>query len=66
MSQYIAANQASQKAFFGQLKKYYGFYTGGFLLFLLALAVAEQWAVEEMDRYWFLFATIALYAGTAS
>ncbi len=38
MSQYIAANQASQKAFFKQLKKYYGFYTGGFLAFLLLLA----------------------------
>jgi cation/acetate symporter len=63
-SQYVAANQASQKAFFQQLKKYYGFYTGGFLLFLAALAVAEQMGMSRRwIGYWFLFATIALYAG---
>ena len=64
MSQYIAANQASQKAFFQQLKKYYGFYTVGFLGFLIALAVAEQMGMSrKWIGYWFLFATIALYAG---
>ena len=64
MSQYIAANQASQRAFYQQLKKYYSFYTGGFLLFLLALAVAEQMGMSRRwIGYWFLFATIALYAG---
>src|SRR5687767_9362506 len=63
-SQYVAANQASQKEFFAQLKKYYGFYTIGFLLFLLALAVAEQMGMSKRwIGYWFLFATIALYAG---
>src|SRR5881409_958313 len=63
MSQYIAANQATQKAFFQQLKKYYSFYTIGFLAFLLALAVAEQLGMSrKWIGYWFLFATIGLYA----
>jgi cation/acetate symporter len=64
MSQYIAANQASQRQFFQQLKKYYGFYTIGFLGFLIALAIAEQMGMSrKWIGYWFLFATIALYAG---
>ena len=54
----------SQRAFFGQLKKYYSWYTGGFLLFLVALAIAEQLGMSRRwIGYWFLFATIALYAG---
>jgi cation/acetate symporter len=64
MSQYIAANQATQKQFFQQLKKYYGFYTIGFLGFLIVLAIAEQMGMsKKWIGYWFLFATIALYAG---
>ena len=64
MSQYIAANQATQRAFYKQLKKYYGFYTVGFLAFIIALAVAEQVGMSRRwIGYWFLFATIALYAG---
>jgi cation/acetate symporter len=64
MSQYIVANQATQKAFFQQLKKYYLFYTVGFIGFLVALAVAEQMGLsKKWIGYWFLFATIALYAG---
>ena len=64
MNQYVQANQATQKQFFQQLKKYYGFYTGGFLLFLFALAIAEQMGMsKKWIGYWFLFATIALYAG---
>jgi len=52
------------KAFKAQLKKYYSFYTGGFIVFLLALAVAEQMGLSrEWIGYWFLFATIGLYAG---
>jgi len=54
----------SHTTFFRQLKKYYTFYTGGFILFLLALAVAEQLGMSRAwIGYWFLFATIALYAG---
>src|SRR6185436_19321892 len=54
----------SQAAFNKNLKKYYTFYTGGFIVFLLAIAVAEQMGMSrEWIGYWFLFATIGLYAG---
>jgi len=54
----------SQSTFNRQLKKYYTFYTGGFIVFLLALAVAEQMGLSRAwIGYWFLFATIGLYAG---
>jgi cation/acetate symporter len=54
----------SQSTFTRQLKKYYSFYTGGFILFLLALALAEQMGMSRAwIGYWFLFATIGLYAG---
>jgi cation/acetate symporter len=52
------------RQFFNQLKRYYTWYTGGFLMFVVGLAVAEQLG---MTRTWigyiFLFATISLYAG---
>ena len=52
------------KAFKAQLTKYYSFYTGGFLVFLFALAAAEQMGMSrQWIGYWFLFATIGLYAG---
>jgi cation/acetate symporter len=54
----------SQSNFNRQLKKYYTFYTGGFLVFLFALALAEQMGMSRAwIGYWFLFATIGLYAG---
>ena len=54
----------SQSTFNRNLRKYYTFYTGGFILFLLALAVAEQLGMSRAwIGYWFLFATIGLYAG---
>ncbi len=54
----------SHKTFNSNLKKYYTFYTGGFLVFLFALAIAEQLGTSRTwIGYWFLFATIALYAG---
>ncbi|MBL0123150.1 MAG: VC_2705 family sodium/solute symporter [Betaproteobacteria bacterium] len=53
----------SHKSFFQQLKKYYTFYTVGFLAFLFALAIAEQMGMSrKWIGYWFLFATIGLYA----
>ena len=53
----------SHKTFFSQLKKYYTFYTIGFLGFLVALAIAEQMGMSrKWIGYWFLFATIGLYA----
>jgi cation/acetate symporter len=55
---------SSQKAFTSQLKKVYTWYTGGFLFFLVALAILEQ---VGMPRAWigyiFLLATVLLYAG---
>jgi cation/acetate symporter len=60
----VSAPAFSQSTFTRQLKKYYTFYTGGFILFLLALALAEQMGMSRAwIGYWFLFATIGLYAG---
>ena len=54
----------SRSAFKSQLKKYYSFYTVGFIAFLVALAIAEQLGMSKRwIGYWFLFATIGLYAG---
>jgi len=54
----------SHKAFNQSLKKYYGFYTGGFISFVILLAIAEQMGMSRRwIGYWFLFATIGLYAG---
>jgi cation/acetate symporter len=54
----------SQKAFFNQLKKYYSFYTGGFVAFVVLLAIAEKLGLPRVwIGYIFLFATIGLYAG---
>jgi len=55
---------ASQRAFTAQLKKVYTWYTGGFVLFVVALAILEK---AGMPRAWigyvFLLATVLLYAG---
>ncbi len=59
-------NQAaafSQKAFTQSLKKYYTFYTGGFIAFVILLAIAEQLGLSRKAiGLTFLFATIGLYA----
>jgi cation/acetate symporter len=59
------ATQAfSQKAFAQSLKKYYAFYTGGFIGFVVVLGIAEQLGLpNRWIGYAFLFATILLYAG---
>ena len=55
---------AAQRAFKQQLNKVYAWYTGGFLVFVLVLAMLEQMG---LPRNWiglvFLLATVALYAG---
>jgi cation/acetate symporter len=38
----MSAQVSSNRAFFNQLKKYYTYYTGGFLVFLVALTILEQ------------------------
>jgi cation/acetate symporter len=54
----------SNTAFFNQLKKYYSFYTGGFIAFVIILAILEQMGLSnQVIGYIFLAATIALYAG---
>jgi cation/acetate symporter len=54
----------SQAQFFNQLKRYYGFYTGGFIAFVIVLAILEQMGVTpKVLGYIFLAATIGLYAG---
>jgi cation/acetate symporter len=58
-------NQAafSQSAFTQQLKKYYTLYTGGFIAFIILLAIAEQMGLpRKYIGYTFLVATIGLYA----
>ena len=55
---------SSNAAFFNQLKRYYGFYTGGFIVFVIILAILEQMGVTpKVLGYIFLAATIGLYAG---
>ena len=58
------SNAASKAAFKQNLNKVYKWYTGGFLAFVVVLAVLEQMG---LSRQWigfiFLLATIGLYAG---
>jgi cation/acetate symporter len=58
---YSAADKA---AFKKQLNKVYGWYTGGFLTFIILLAIAEQLGLPRgAIGIIFLLATVALYAG---
>lgn len=54
----------SDKSFFSRLVGYYGWYTVGFIAFLLVVAILEK---EGFPRAWigymFMFSTIVLYAG---
>ncbi len=54
----------ANKAFYHRLKGYYAWYTAGFVLLLIVLAILER---EGFPRAWigylFMFATIVLYAG---
>jgi cation/acetate symporter len=54
----------TQKSFNRQLKKVYTFYTGGFIVFIIALAILEQIGLpRNWIGYIFLLATVGLYAG---
>ena len=60
----MSAQISSNRAFFNQLKKYYTWYTGGFVVFVVTLAILEQLGLPKVwIGYVFLFATIGLYAG---
>jgi cation/acetate symporter len=60
----MTAPVQSQKSFTAQLKKVYSFYTVGFVIFVIALAIAEQMGMPRATiGYVFLASTILLYAG---
>ena len=60
----MTTQTVSHSQFLANLKKYYSFYTGGFLAFILLVAILEQMGVpNKILGYIFLFATIGLYAG---
>ena len=47
-----------------RLRRYYGWYTGTFLLFVVGLAIGEYFGLSpHMIGHVFLFVTIAIYAG---
>jgi cation/acetate symporter len=55
---------SSQALFYRSLKKYYLFYTGGFMAFVVFLGILEFLGVSNKALgYMFMFATILLYAG---
>ncbi len=58
------SSAADQRAFKSQLNKVYAWYTGGFIAFVIVLAILEQMG---LSRSWigfiFLLATVGLYAG---
>ncbi len=54
---------ASTDAFYKQLGRMYGIYTGGFVAFILLLAILEQIGVpNKILGYFFVFFTLAVYA----
>jgi cation/acetate symporter len=54
----------TQKSFTAQLKKVYSWYTGGFVAFVVVLAILEQMGLPRATiGYVFLAATVLLYAG---
>ncbi|MBA4214605.1 MAG: cation acetate symporter [Polaromonas sp.] len=59
-----AGGSGGNKAFKQQLNKVYTWYTGGFFIFVVALAILEQMGLSrEWIGFIFLLATIGLYAG---
>jgi cation/acetate symporter len=60
----MSGNVQTQSAFRSQLKKVYSWYTGGFVIFVVALAILEQAGLPRaIMGYIFLAATVLLYAG---
>ena len=58
------SNAASNKAFKANLNKVYSWYVGGFVVFVVVLAILEQMGLpRNWIGYIFLLATIGLYAG---
>ena len=65
MFEHGAANDSASTAVFKkQLNKVYGWYTGGFLAFVVVLAILEQMGLpKNWIGFIFLLATVGLYAG---
>jgi cation/acetate symporter len=60
----MATKAQSQAQFTTFLKRAYTWYVGGFVIFIVLLAIAERMGLpQRWIGYVFLFATIALYAG---
>ena len=58
------SDKASNAAFKQGLNRVYGWYTGGFVVFVVVLAIAEQMGLSRSAiGIVFLLATVALYAG---
>ena len=59
-----STTRAATATFKSQLNKVYGWYAGGFLVFVLVLAVLEQMGLPKTwIGFIFLLATVGLYAG---
>jgi cation/acetate symporter len=59
-----ATGAGANASFKKQLNKVYAFYTGGFIAFVIVLAILEQMGLNrEWIGFIFLLATIGLYAG---
>ncbi len=57
-------NKQANDAFKAQLNKVYAWYTGGFIVFVIVLAIAEQMGLSRgAIGITFLLATVGLYAG---
>jgi cation/acetate symporter len=64
MSTTVSTGASANAAFRKQLNRVYGFYTGGFVAFVVVLAVLEQMGLSrDWIGFIFLLATIGLYAG---
>jgi cation/acetate symporter len=60
----MATASLTQRQFTGWLKKVYTWYTGGFIVFIILMAIAEQLGLpRNWIGYLFLLATVGLYAG---
>ena len=60
----LSANAVANAAFKSQLNKVYAWYTGGFIAFVVVLAVLEQMGLpRDYIGFIFLLATVGLYAG---
>ncbi len=59
----MATQAAASEAFYKQLGRMYGTYTGGFIAFVVLLAIIEQLGVPNyILGYLFVFFTLAVYA----